>query len=274
MAYKTRDIKYDELNIEAYHLHGDVQPFPDHFHDFYVVGFIYEGERFLCCKQKEYHLHKKDIVVFNPHDIHCCAQDGHQKLDYRAINIPIATMRELIKELDQENKLPTFHNNVIQNEEVYFYLKNLHKMIMEESHEFEKEECLLLMLSTLMELNASLPYQSQSICSDAVNRVCKYMEKNYKNRIKLDELCTLINVSKSTLLRFFIKEIGLTPYRYLGSIRIAKAKTLIEQGLPISEVALQTGFCDQSHFTNYFTSLLGLTPALYQKRFEDIQNEK
>ncbi|MCB6437622.1 helix-turn-helix domain-containing protein, partial [Erysipelatoclostridium ramosum] len=48
---------------------------------------------------------------------------------------------------------------------------------------------------------------------------------------------------------------------------IAKAKRLLEQGEAIGKIALDCGFSDQSHFTNYFKSFIGITPKQYQRIF-------
>ena len=48
MKRETRTVVYDdELHIEAYSFEGIVQPFPNHFHEYYVIGFIENGERVL-----------------------------------------------------------------------------------------------------------------------------------------------------------------------------------------------------------------------------------
>ena len=85
--------------------------------------------------------------------------------------------------------------------------------------------------------------------------------------IYLDQICHLEGLSKSTLLRAFTKSKGVTPYSYLQNIRIGEAKKLLEQGLPPVEAALQTGFSDQSHFTNYFNRYIGLAPGVYRESF-------
>ena len=85
--------------------------------------------------------------------------------------------------------------------------------------------------------------------------------------IYLDQICHLEGLSKSTLLRAFTKSKGVTPYSYLKNIRIGEAKKLLEQGLPPVEAALQTGFSDQSHFTNYFNRYIGLAPGVYREIF-------
>ena len=92
--------------------------------------------------------------------------------------------------------------------------------------------------------------------------------------IYLDQICHLEGLSKSTLLRAFTKSKGVTPYSYLQNIRIGEAKKLLEQGLPPVEAALQTGFSDQSHFTNYFNRYIGLAPGVYREIFLTKENSE
>ena len=49
---------------------------------------------------------------------------------------------------------------------------------------------------------------------------------------------------------------------------------LLEQGVPPIEAALQTGFSDQSHFTNYFNRFIGLAPGIYRDIFLDKDMEE
>ncbi|MDF2594926.1 MAG: AraC family transcriptional regulator, partial [Clostridia bacterium] len=58
-----------------------------------------------------------------------------------------------------------------------------------------------------------------------------------------------------------------TPYSYLQTIRISQAKKMLEQGISAVEVALRTGFSDQSHFSNFFKKLIGVTPRQYMRIF-------
>lgn len=55
MKKEVRTVVYDdELHIEAYRFEGIVQPFPNHFHEYYVIGFMEDGERVLSCKNQEH----------------------------------------------------------------------------------------------------------------------------------------------------------------------------------------------------------------------------
>ena len=76
MKKETRTVVYDdELRLEAYRFEGIVQPFPNHFHEYYVIGFVESGERCLSCKNKEYVIKKGNVILFNPGDNHACAQN-------------------------------------------------------------------------------------------------------------------------------------------------------------------------------------------------------
>ena len=95
------------------------------------------------------------------------------------------------------------------------------------------------------------------------------MEKHFSEHITLEELCKCSGLSKSTLLRAFTKSKGVTPYRYLQAIRIDRAKALLEQGVSPIDAAIQTGFSDQSHFSNFFNMFIGLSPAAYKRIFKE-----
>ena len=90
------------------------------------------------------------------------------------------------------------------------------------------------------------------------------MEDHFSDNISLDDLTALAGLSKSYFLLLFTKQVGVSPYRYLQSIRIERAKKLLEQGIPPIDTAAMTGFSDQSHFSRFFKDFIGLTPRQYQ----------
>lgn len=269
MKKETRTVVYDdELRIEAYRFEGIVQPFPNHFHEYYVIGFIEDGERCLSCKGQEYVTTKGNIILFNPGDNHGCVQNDGGTLDYRGFNISKTIMLDLAEEVTGKRILPGFSENVIFDEEVTCYLRPLHEMVMSGSGEFGKEENLLLLLALLFQ-KFGQPFESCiPECREEIEKACVFMKQHYAEHIYLDQICRYAGLSKSTLLRAFTKSKGVTPYLYLQNIRIGEAKNLLEQGVAPIEAALSTGFSDQSHFTNYFNSFIGLAPGIYRDIFK------
>lgn len=270
MQKEVRTVCYDEdLHLEAYRFEGIVQPFPNHFHDYYVIGFIEAGTRSLSCKNKEYTIGQGNILLFNPNDNHSCVQCDGGKLDYRGLNISKETMSSLVEEITGKRTLLGFSENVIKDDELNSYLHSLHQTIMDGSKEFEKEEMLLLLISLLIEQYGQ-PFESCiPECSGEIENACVFMEEHFSEHITLENLCKCSGLSKSTLLRAFTKSKGVTPYRYLQAIRIDRAKALLEQGVSPIDAAIQTGFSDQSHFSTFFNMFIGLSPAAYRRIFKE-----
>lgn len=274
MAQEVRTICYDaQLHLEAYRFEGVIQAFPNHFHDYYVIGLLEAGCRRLSCKNREYAIGPGDILLFNPHDSHGCVQADEGSLDYRGINIPENTMASLAEEITGQQTFPSFSETVIRDTEIGRYLTALHSMILEGAEGFEKEELLLLLLSSLLARYGQPFSQVLMEYNKETDAACAFMEHHFGERITLEQLCNASHLSKSTLLRAFTKTKGVTPYRYLQAIRIGKAKALLEQGVLPIDSASQTGFSDQSHFTNAFHSFIGLSPAAYRRIFQEKRKE-
>jgi AraC-like DNA-binding protein len=141
-------------------------------------------------------------------------------------------------------------------------------MIMEEEKDLKKEELFLFIIEQLIR-EYSNPVSEMTIqeASAEIKTVCDYLENNYMENITLNQLSNLTGLSKYYLLHSFTKQKGISPYNYLQTIRIGKAKKMLEQGIAPIDVAFKTGFTDQSHFTNFFKKLIGLTPKQYMNIF-------
>lgn len=269
MSSEERTVRYDnELGIEAYRFKGIMLKFPNHFHEYYVIGFIEAGQRHLSCKNREYNISDGDLILFNPLDNHTCEQIDGKTLDYRCINIKQEIMRKTVMEITGAEYLPRFIEPVAYRSEHISLLRELHEMIMEEREDFEKEEVFYFLIKQLIEKYAE-PESSREpeLMDEEIEAVCEFLEQNYAEHITLDELARMANRNKYSLLRAFTKFKGITPYRYLETVRVNQAKKLLEQGKEPIDAAIQTGFTDQSHFTKFFKEFIGLTPGQYRDIF-------
>lgn len=269
MRKDVRTVCFDEdLSIEAVSFEGVAQPFPNHFHDYYVIGLVLLGEREMQCGSRVISIVGGDVLLLNPADSHGCVQTDGGAFDYVALNVSENVMRKLAEEITGESALPHFSENVVKRAELSALIEKLHGLIFEDCREFEKEEALLLLMSDIFG-NYGQPFlQTVAPNSADVDRVCAFLDEHYGERLRLSELCRVGRMSKSTLLRSFAKFKGITPYRYLQSVRINRAKELLEKGASPADTASLTGFADQSHLSNVFHTFLGLSPAVYGKIFE------
>lgn len=273
MIKESRKIFYDkDLQIEIFKFEGFKQSFPNHFHDYYVIGFMEEGERLLTCRNKEYPISKGDILLLNPKDNHGCVHNSIEPLSYLGINIQAEVFKKICEEITGKNYLPYFHKNIVRSEQLETDLRNFYELISlpeNQQEKLKKEELFLFLISNIIE-NYSMPFEMViPECHKEVEKVCSFIDTHYGERLSLNQLCLYSGLSKSTLLRAFVKIKGITPYRYLAAARIEKAKKLLEQGISLSDTAFMTGFSDQSHFTNFFSLFTGITPAVYQNIFSE-----
>ena len=265
----SRTIRHDEtLEVEAYCLKGYLHPFPRHFHDYYVFGYILSGERELLCNGLSFHLSPHNLLIFNPRDNHeCVSASCSPLLHYLGFNISEERMKAVSFELTGKDSPPEFKPTVFSDESAGSAFLELHQLVMQSSDDFRTEELFYVLFSRLLEKNAHSSMLSQRLRSFQIKEACNYLEDHAPEAVTLDDICHRVAVSKSSLIRSFSRQLGLTPHSYLLSIRIKRAQVLLKQGIAPFLVALNSGFTDQAHFSNVFSRLTGLTPGNYQNIF-------
>lgn len=216
MKHEIRTIVFDSaLQVEALHFQGVEQPFPNHFHAYYVIGFIEKGRRQLSCKNRLYRLESGDMVLFNPGDNHACAQNDGTPFNYRSIYIQPEVMRKAVFEVTGRDYLPTFFPQANFHCELVPLLKELHQMLMHGTRDFKKEELFYFLLEQLLTdyTKQQPPAQQPALCSE-LQAVCEFLESHYMESIALSDLCRLTGLRNFTLLRAFTKWQGISPYSY------------------------------------------------------------
>ncbi len=77
--------------------------------------------------------------------------------------------------------------------------------------------------------------------------------------------CAAAGLDKYRALRSFTAAFGLTPMRYLASLRVEAAREALAAGASCADAAWAAGFSDQAHLTRAFKERLGMTPGFYQR---------
>ncbi len=100
-----------------------------------------------------------------------------------------------------------------------------------------------------------------------LNKVLLYVQKNYRNTIKLQEASELIHLSNTAFCKFFKRSVGKTFSDYLNDLRILHACTLlIETDKPISQVATESGFENLAYFNRVFLKKKKSQPTIFRRR--------
>ena len=90
-----------------------------------------------------------------------------------------------------------------------------------------------------------------------------FIDTFYAEKIDLNNISDEAYFSKFHFIRLFKSIYGKTPHQYLISVRIDKARELLQQSKSVSEVCFSVGFESVSSFSGLFTKLVGKTPSQY-----------
>jgi AraC-like DNA-binding protein len=95
----------------------------------------------------------------------------------------------------------------------------------------------------------------------AVARAREFLAAEAHRTVASEELERISGLDRFALARHFRAATGTSPHRYQVGRRLARAQTMIAEGVALSETAAATGFADQSHLTRHFAARFGLTPG-------------
>jgi len=99
----------------------------------------------------------------------------------------------------------------------------------------------------------------------ALQRVRDYIEAHLAENIELQALADIAELSRFHFARMFKQSVGTPPHYYLMRRRLERAqKLLAESKLSIAQIALESGFSEQSHFSRRFRLFFGLTPRAFR----------
>ena len=100
-----------------------------------------------------------------------------------------------------------------------------------------------------------------------IRAVIALLEEQLHRDLTLEEMARHVNLSPSRLRHLFKEETGMSPARFLKTLRLKRAKGLIEGTfLNLKQIMDRVGIKDRRHFAKDFKKAYGLGPAEYRAR--------
>jgi AraC-like DNA-binding protein len=252
---------------------GPAEALPKHAHDEYqfCLSVDFPGEYYY--RGTYYPVPSRSLSVIHPGEIHAARDLEYRQRSttFRVMYASPALLQTVATQVSGRTSSPPFFATpIIFDEHLARLFLRVHVAQEAAVSRLAWDSLLLLMLTQFIRRYADTRPGLVSLRGERqrVQRVREYLQEHYAENVSLDRLAQIANVSPYHLHRLFCQEVGLPPHQYQTQVRVAHAKTLLAQGLPISQVALETGFADQSHLTRHFKRLVQVTPGRYrvQKR--------
>ena len=109
--------------------------------------------------------------------------------------------------------------------------------------------------------DAVRPEDKVSARDSAVEAAKRFIDENLCGPLDIETIAREVALSPSHFKRVFREVEGVSPWAYVTERRVRRAEELLREERPLSEIAIETGFADQSHFTRVFKRLTGRTPG-------------
>ena len=114
---------------------------------------------------------------------------------------------------------------------------------------------------------SDLSVDSVVYLSKPVSMAVEFIKRNYRQEIQLSDLSDYAQVSPNYICSLFKKEVGMNISKYVMEYRIKKAKVLLlTTNMKSYEIAVETGFANESYFSRSFKKMTGVSPSEFRRQ--------
>ena len=182
-------------------------------------------------------------------------------------------------EKNKENHIKNFHMQVL-----CYRIVNLCSNIMQDvnhgvSQDFDFQEIMgqlsnlyyfddyvIFMTTFVKKMIASLPNDSKAQNDILIEKIKKYVQKNYTNDFSLEQLSSDLSISRSYLSTYFKEKTGINLSVYINNYRIMKSLDLLKDtDITIQDISCHVGIPNTNTFIRLFKKYMGVTPGHYRK---------
>jgi AraC-like DNA-binding protein len=243
------------------------QEFAPHWHESYSIPVIVDGAQTYRYRGALRLAAAGSIAAINPGEVHTGERAAEHGWAYRAFYPSLDWVRQLAGDIGgRPAEVPWLPDEAIRDAEVAARLAQAHRLLEEGADALAAETALTSAFALLLIRHARSRPPAQALRADnaRVAAMQARLAENLGDAITLSELAAAVGLSPFHAARMFSASVGMPPHAWRKQLRLSRALGLLRQGLPVTEVALASGFADQSHFTRHFKRAYGIAPGRWQ----------
>ncbi len=241
-----------------------------HAHETYTFGLIEAGVEEFDYGGRLLRAGAGAVALLDPEVVHTGHAATPAGWTYRVLYPEVCVVTEVAEQLGWPRGTPRFPQTVLYDARSAAMLRSAHRAA-EHGDQLASSSLLTAALAGLLRAHAAdgpavvRDATSAGQAPTAVRTVCELLHERLAEPPSLAELSAVTGLSQFALLRAFRAQTGLPPHAYLNQLRVRRARSLLDDGLPATEVAALTGFADQAHLTRHFKRVVGVPPGAYQR---------
>lgn len=277
---ESAELRYDLIHKDFLYLHRtttyNMGTFY-HRHEAYELYLFLRGNVNFYIENSCYRLEPGDLLVLSPEEMH--RSFSLDETEYERITINLqksylhrlstpATLLASCFHYRPVGKGNIVHLTEVQLEQFLQLTGELEQALSSDAYgtDVQANCCiaqLLVLTNTVFQQASFIP---ADIMPELVRQTMDYIEGHLGEDITLEQLSCLFHLNSTYINRQFKKHTGLTLRSYILDRRISLAKSLLSEGLSITEACYQSGFSDYANFIRSFTKITGLSPGRYAKK--------
>lgn len=269
-------------NYEVYEKQGaPIGATAFHYHNFYEIIYVLEGEYSSLLENQMYHLKKGDFLLIDANVMHKYhfIEKKHDSSRRIILWVTKATLEELaagnmdLTACFRGHDYCAYHFPIYYEEMLRGYLMKLALSEVVDGQPIGSKEVmdrgyLTLFFSYLNLLCSTRDYlfkKEETISHPLVETVSSYIDLHIQDVITVDELAREVHMSKYHFLRKFKELTGVTVHSFITNKRLINAVASLKTGKSITQVYQESGFSDYSSFLRNFKKTFGVSPGKYDK---------
>jgi AraC-like DNA-binding protein len=246
--------------------------FPPHLHHEWSLALIETGCELLTLKNREIPLYADALVLIPPGVIHANKGNPGAHWQYRSLYLNPDAMAFVARHAGIDTTaLRRMHCHITYDQALSNRFKNIAEC---SDSAVAREDALQTFLADILKnaASAGVVHETETATNREYADFIHYLHSNFREKQTLEQLSLACKQSKYALLRRFRALTGLTPHDYITALRVEAAKKRLLESDSLTEVALDSGFYDQSHFTHVFIKYVGISPGAYRMRCNILQD--
>ena len=264
--------------FSTYHIKNAGRSFqiPVHWHDELEIIYVKGGFLTVSISGESYIGKPGDAFVVSPGNLHLMGSDT-STVDYYTFLFPLKNLSFRADDLFEEKLLePLNSGHLMINPRINDTAKELCEQLIEvhESKNQESESQLTAQIKTkiiLLQFILEMWKKGFIIENDTNGRntvekeMVSYIQQNYTGKISLKEFGEQFHLSEKYISRYFKEHFHITLSQYVTYLRLEHAKQLLQDtDIPVTEVAMQSGYQNVSYFIRSFKKTYEISPLKYR----------
>jgi AraC-like DNA-binding protein/mannose-6-phosphate isomerase-like protein (cupin superfamily) len=254
--------------LEVIHTNSHAHSYPPHMHDSLEIIWIRAGEGKLDCLQQAFDIRPGEAGIVRPNEIHSGGGRGNT-IEYVAIHLPRSLLRpggrRFYALCDESGRSAPV--KVVSRDKASSLLPIMVRTL---CADLPVDRLLYILTPILCQLLDVPTPDSDLILDDdvlhpAVSKAQAIIRDQCANRVDISELATSVDLDMRYLISLFKLSTGTTPHQFQIAMRVEMARALLEQQIPLCDVAARAGFSDQSHLNRHFRRRYGFTPGEFRE---------